>query len=569
MYRSSRVIQVSALLAFTFGAGTVLYLFARYFKRKRREPSTGKSSSYNDRPLKRRGTFYTSGGSKSSVAGLSRMNNRVAGLDQELSIFSNQRLLNVRQCDENVDNVGVDERVSEDSAVDLAEDVIAEDSEVIEELIKTGVKNFEIALEHWYEAAECVMTHRGRNTLHDDDSILEAGERLTALIGSSRKLRRVIEQYGLSMTSLPRTPSNMLMSIDDESVQEQLQLLNLSKDLDNDAVSDSESFVSASDNAQLEFDDIAEETLVMESPRLKLFRETVLSTAGSHSHLEFYVSGLQHYICHGIPCRTMRTSVVGCESDMEFLAKVYCLRKASKVVFSSKEICQWFIDNGRQAISFVIESSGKDPSDFQAAFDECIQYTSSADNWEQIKEELTGRGVKDMSFYDVLLDFILLDAFDDLETPPYSVATAVQNRWLSARIKETALTTAIWGVLKAKTSYLQDPYGFMAHLYVVAQYVSPLLAWGFMGTDEELKRVCEYFKSHVLGFIKDLFNFDIADYSSVESLCDSIVRLARERVGLLLGKHDHDHAEITDPFSQVKSLNVQNECVEVGKSEAT
>ena len=45
--------------------------------------------------------------------------------------------------------------------------------------------------------------------------------------------------------------------------------------------------------------------------------------------------------------------------------------------------------------------------------------------------------VKDMSFYDVLLDFILLDAFDDLETPPYSVATAVQNRWLSARIKET------------------------------------------------------------------------------------------------------------------------------------
>lgn len=45
--------------------------------------------------------------------------------------------------------------------------------------------------------------------------------------------------------------------------------------------------------------------------------------------------------------------------------------------------------------------------------------------------------VIDLSFYDVLLDFVLLDAFDDLATPPYSVATAVQNRWLSARIKET------------------------------------------------------------------------------------------------------------------------------------
>ena len=45
--------------------------------------------------------------------------------------------------------------------------------------------------------------------------------------------------------------------------------------------------------------------------------------------------------------------------------------------------------------------------------------------------------VVELSFYDVLLDFVLLDAFDDLATPPYSVATAVQNRWLSARIKET------------------------------------------------------------------------------------------------------------------------------------
>ena len=45
--------------------------------------------------------------------------------------------------------------------------------------------------------------------------------------------------------------------------------------------------------------------------------------------------------------------------------------------------------------------------------------------------------VVEISFYDVLLDFVLLDAFDDLATPPYTVATAVQNRWLSARIKET------------------------------------------------------------------------------------------------------------------------------------
>lgn len=40
----------------------------------------------------------------------------------------------------------------------------------------------------------------------------------------------------------------------------------------------------------------------------------------------------------------------------------------------------------------------------------------------------------------------------------------------------------------------QDPYGFMAHFYVVAQYVSPVLAWGFLGSDDKLKKVCDYFK---------------------------------------------------------------------------
>ena len=38
----------------------------------------------------------------------------------------------------------------------------------------------------------------------------------------------------------------------------------------------------------------------------------------------------------------------------------------------------------------------------------------------------------------------------------------------------------------------------MAHFYVVAQYVSPVLAWGFLGTDAELKQVCEYFKVQYL-----------------------------------------------------------------------
>ena len=42
-----------------------------------------------------------------------------------------------------------------------------------------------------------------------------------------------------------------------------------------------------------------------------------------------------------------------------------------------------------------------------------------------------------MNFFDIVLDFILMDAFDDLEAPPSSVTAVVQNRWLSDGFKES------------------------------------------------------------------------------------------------------------------------------------
>ena len=107
-----------------------------------------------------------------------------------------------------------------------------------------------MALEHWYEAAEYIMA-RKREIGEDSFFHYEADDKLNALISGSRKLRKVIEHYDLVETPLPRTPSNMLTWIDDESLQEQLQL-ELSTDQDHENSSDTESFVSASDNAQLE-----------------------------------------------------------------------------------------------------------------------------------------------------------------------------------------------------------------------------------------------------------------------------------------------------------------------------
>lgn len=57
--------------------------------------------------------------------------------------------------------------------------------------------------------------------------------------------------------------------------------------------------------------------------------------------------------------------------------------------------------------------------------------------------------------YDVVLDWMLMDAFDDLSNPPSSVVSVVQNRWLSNGLKETAISTAVWSILKAKRRLLK------------------------------------------------------------------------------------------------------------------
>jgi len=42
-----------------------------------------------------------------------------------------------------------------------------------------------------------------------------------------------------------------------------------------------------------------------------------------------------------------------------------------------------------------------------------------------------------MSFYDVALDFILLDSFDDIANPPTAVSTVMQNKWLTDGMKQS------------------------------------------------------------------------------------------------------------------------------------
>ncbi|OWF49902.1 mitoguardin 2-like [Mizuhopecten yessoensis] len=281
------------------------------------------------------------------------------------------------------------------------------------------------------------------------------------------------------------------------------------RSLDATSSSDQESFVSATDMANLS--------------DLETHREMF-------HHLPLYEAGLLELKHGSITCRTLRTEMTQCMSDTEFLAKLHCIRLALDVVFQNQENRRYFHQMGQQILGSFLIKADRDADDFNQAFANMMDFVGDVGNWGTIEEELRGRGVKCFSFYDIVLDFILMDAFDDLANPPSSVITVVQNRWLSNGFKETALATAVWSVLKAKRRLLKFSDGFISKFYSITEHTSPVLAWGFLGPESELKDLCYCFKDLVLGLIRDIFSFEKSRYTTVEALGEDIVKSTRQRM---------------------------------------
>ncbi|UYV77532.1 FAM73B, partial [Cordylochernes scorpioides] len=229
-----------------------------------------------------------------------------------------------------------------------------------------------------------------------------------------------------------------------------------------------------------------------------------------------------------VPCRISRTALLKCPSETDFLAKLHCIRQAFPLVFELEENVKWFTEVGRSMLVDLFTFAKKDPKGCVGAYEEFLRFTAKPENWPLIEDELADRGLTCFTFYDTVLDFIILDAFEDLENPPSSVNAVIQNRWLSSGFKESALGTAVWSVLKAKRRLLRYSKGFISHFYSITEYLSPTLAWGFFGPNEELKEICLYFKEEVVGFISDIFSLDKVRYTSPQELAVDIMAVARE-----------------------------------------
>lgn len=233
--------------------------------------------------------------------------------------------------------------------------------------------------------------------------------------------------------------------------------------------------------------------------------------------------------------RSLRTELLECYSDQDFLAKLHCVRQAFQVLLLDETHRTFFMETGKQMIAGLMVKANKSPKAFLESYEDMLLYTQREETWPITKMELDGRGVVCMNFFDIVLDFILMDAFEDLESPPSSVVAVLRNRWLSDSFKETALATACWSVLKAKRRLLMVPDGFISHFYAISEHVSPVLAFGFLGPRQHLSEVCTIFKQQIVQYLKDMFDHDKVRFTSTQCLAEDILNLSHRRSEILLG----------------------------------
>uniref|UniRef100_A0A7N8YAC4 Mitoguardin 1 n=1 Tax=Mastacembelus armatus TaxID=205130 RepID=A0A7N8YAC4_9TELE len=381
-----------------------------------------------------------------------------------------------------------------------------------ENLYLMGMDLFEEALRRWEEA----LTFRSRQAEDEEscasvktgagDAIAEqsmedviSAEFITRLKSLLQRAYRLQEEFeGVLGMSEPSSHSNSQSQcdtvchgcLDDACLRDSI------------SIASTDSFVSAAE--------------------LSEHRELRVFVVGHHP---FYEEALQMAEDGKISCRVLRTEMLECLGDLDFLAKLHCVRQACQLILCERTTRTFLADAGKKILSSMIVKAQKSPKRFEEVFEEMIFFLEHTEHWDNTEVELATRGVKHLNFYDIVLDFILMDSFEDLENPPISIQNVINNRWLNSSFKET---------VRKRIKNLRVPDGFIAHFYTVCEQISPVLAWGFLGPKSTLHDFCCFFKDQVLYFLKDIFDLDKVRYTSVESLAEDMLHLLRRRSELLL-----------------------------------
>eukprot|EP00055_Hartaetosiga_balthica_P006895 m.22829 g.22829 ORF g.22829 m.22829 type:complete len:444 (-) comp5483_c0_seq1:76-1407(-) len=235
----------------------------------------------------------------------------------------------------------------------------------------------------------------------------------------------------------------------------------------------------------------------------------------------------------GVEFRKNRTVQTGCANTEDFMTRLKIVRDASATMLADVEFRTWFIDFGCDLLCGLLRegTGGKDVEEFKTRFLETMEWLermSNEDRLGEVLEEFAPRGVKFLSVFDIALDIILLDAFDDLETLPSTVTSVLQNQWIPNSIKETTLTTAIRSVIASKEAKSQ-PDGAFKRIYSMFKLLSPSLACGLLGctSNPTFNALCKDFAGFINSSVKEWFQFEKNGYTDIDHLANDMKLLWR------------------------------------------
>ncbi|TNN13645.1 Mitoguardin 2 [Schistosoma japonicum] len=259
-----------------------------------------------------------------------------------------------------------------------------------------------------------------------------------------------------------------------------------------------------------------------------------------------------------VPYRALRTQFVGCELDIEYLGKVHCIRQGFDYIFNCPKPASWVIEVGKLNVCRLLHCLKYPLIDFEENYDRLMEFIISQQNKpnNMMSEELFSKGVKVINFYDVVIDLMLLDAFELLANPPSSVLSVTRHKWLSDNFKRCALDSTVWTILLAKRKLLKYPDGFYAHYYSMVGTVLPALAWGFLGPNENYFRICDRFREIIISFIRELFIcYDTSTLITTTSSCSNGLPLFFNEHSIQQQQYEFDKSTSTKYSSKKDFVN--------------
>ncbi|CAF0903315.1 unnamed protein product [Adineta steineri] len=254
----------------------------------------------------------------------------------------------------------------------------------------------------------------------------------------------------------------------------------------------------------------------------------------------YYVYGLRLAEKNQVQYKKLRTKLLHCSSDTDYLAKLSCIRTACDELLGSDEKKDYLKRVSRAICERFLEKASKDKTRFVRAFEQMNILLANDHNWPMISEELASAGIKSPTVYNVGIDFMLLEGFEILDAPPSAMRTILQNRWFSETFREQALNKAVSCALRVRRATAKHQEGFLTTFLTLIEDMTPIFAWGILGPDSPVKSMCTFIKDTVLDFARSLYDLQRTDYSSLTNLTNDLDRQMNNLLSVLVKEMNVD-----------------------------